>query len=176
MGKGQSEVIKALLLIGIMVAATLSYIEITSTFTSSYEEELVTRTFRSLADYIIQSVYQNSAAMVYTPESLENVEYVIVNLDLPKTVGDHFYTVKATGDKIKIYANDDHDLNMEYPRDGIKGFSISGEMTSVSENFYLSVGNVDKKASLFSSKIFYSGGVSPQLGSTSTRVSRTLER
>ena len=174
MGKGQSEVIKALLLIGIMVAATLSYIEITSNFTSSYEEELVTRTFRSLADYIIQSVYQNSAAMVYTPESLENVEYVIVNLDLPKKVGDHYYTVKATGDKIKIYANDDHDLNMEYPRDGIKGFSISGEMTSVSENFYLSIGNKEKKASLFSSKILYSGGVSPQLGSTSTTFRYTV--
>jgi len=174
MGKGQSEVIKALLLIGIMVVAMLSYIEMTSTFTSSYEEELVTRTFRSLADYIIQSVYQNSAAMIYTPESLENVEYVVVNLDLPKKVGDHYYTVKATGDKIKIYANDDHDLSMEYPRDGIKGFSISGEMTSVSENFYLSIGNKEKKASLFSSKILYSGEVSPQLGSTSTAFRYTV--
>jgi len=168
MGKGQSEVIKALLLIGIMVAAMISYIEITSNFTTSYEEELVTRSFRSLADYIIQTVYQNSAAMIYSPESGENIEYVVVNLDLPKTVGNHYYTVKAMGDRLKIYANDNHDLSIEYPKDGIKGFSISGEMTSASENFYLSIGNKEKKASLFSSKILYSGEVSPELGSTDT--------
>jgi len=168
MGKGQSEVIKALLLIGIMVAAMISYIEITSNFTTSYEEELVTRSFRSLADYIIQTVYQNSAAMIYSPESGENIEYVVVNLDLPKRVGNHYYTVKAMGDRLKIYANDNHDLSIEYPKDGIKGFSISGEMTSASENFYLSIGNKEKKASVFSSKILYSGEVSPELGSTDT--------
>ncbi len=174
MGRGQSEVIKALLLLGVMVAVMISYIGMTSNFTSSYEEELVTRSFRNLAEYIIQTVHQNSAALGGSPAASENVEYVVVNLDLPKQVGNHYYTVKASGDKLTIYANDDHDLRVEYPQEGIKGFSITGQIASISENFYMSIGNKEKKASLFSSKILYSGEVSPGIGGTETLFRYTV--
>ena len=166
MGKGQSEVIKALLLIGIMVAAIISYMEMTSSFTSSYEEELVTRSFRQIGTYIVETVNHNQAALSANPTATEAVDYIIVNLDIPKKVGDHYYTIQVKENKFWIYANDDHDLSVEYPKDGFEGYAISGSINSIAENHYLSIGGPSNY--LFSSKLFYNGKVIPEVGDLST--------
>lgn len=166
--KGQSEVIKALLLIGIMVAAVISYMEMTSSFTSSYEEILVLKSFKQVGSYIVETINHNEAALSVNPEATETVDYVIVNLDIPKRAGNHYYTIHVVEDKLRIYANDDHSLSVEYPKDGFKGFAVSGGIESIADSHYVSIGGSGGKATLFSSKILYGGSIVPEIGDLST--------
>ena len=166
--KGQSEVIKALLLIGIMVAAVISYMEMTSSFTSSYEEILVLKSFKQVGSYIVETINHNEAALSVNPEATETVDYVIINLDIPKRAGNHYYTIQVVENKLWIYANDDHSLGIEYPEDGFKGFAVSGRIESLADSHYVSIGGSGGKATLFSSKILYGGSVIPEIGDLDT--------
>ena len=166
--KGQSEVIKALLLIGIMVAAVISYMEMTSSFTSSYEEILVLKSFKQVGTYIVETINHSEAALSVNPEATETVDYVIINLDISKRIGNHYYTIHVVEDKLWIYANDDHSLGVEYPKDGFKGFAVSGGIESIADSHYVSIGGSGGKATLFSSKILYGGSIVPEIGDLST--------
>jgi len=166
--KGQSEVIKALLLIGIMVAAVISYMEMTSSFTSSYEETLVLKSFKQVGAYIVETINHNEAALSVNPEATETINYVIVNLDIPKRAGNHYYTIQVVENKLWIYANDNHSLGIKYPKDGFKGFSVSGKIESLADSHYVSIGGSGGKATLFSSKILYGGSVIPEIGDLDT--------
>ncbi|MCK4433581.1 MAG: hypothetical protein KAV48_06570, partial [Methanomicrobia archaeon] len=166
--KGQSEIIKAILLIGVMVAVMLSYIEMTSSFTESYEEILVLKSFKQVGTYIVETINHNEAALSANPTATETVDYVIINLDIPKKIGNYYYTIQVMENKLWIYANDDHNLSVEYPRDGFKGYAVSGRIESIADSHYLSVGGSGGKATLFSSKILYGGSIIPEIGDLST--------
>ena len=174
--KGQSEVIKALLLVGIMVGVVFSYMETSSNLSTSYEEQIVTKTFKSIADYIVNTISHNEVSLGINPQYSEVTDYVILSLDIPKKVGGRSYTVEGIGDQIKIYANDDHSLCVLYPKEGVKTFNFDGKFSSLSEKCYVGLGSPSgqTKAHFFSTDKLFDGKVTPETGGKSTQFKYSI--